>query len=174
MHRILVAYASRYGSTLEVADAIAVELCEHGAAVDIRSASQVRGLKDEYTGVVVGAPLYSNRWHRDARCFIRHNRPALSRVPVAVFALGPLNDRPEEYDGARKQLDRALGDAPWLEPVSVAVFGGRLLPDRLRFPEASPVMEGVPPRDIRDWQAIRDWAGGLHESFELDRFALAL
>src|SRR5271169_5073510 len=42
-----------------------------------------------YDLVVFGAPLYSGRWHRDARRFLRRHRRELAAVPVAVFAMGP-------------------------------------------------------------------------------------
>ena len=55
--KILVTYATRYGSTQEVAEKVAATLRESGLAVDVQPAKQVRTL-DGYRAVVVGAPLY--------------------------------------------------------------------------------------------------------------------
>jgi menaquinone-dependent protoporphyrinogen oxidase len=46
---ILVAYASRYGSTQEVAETIGTTLREHGLRVDVRPAAEVEHLR-EYGG----------------------------------------------------------------------------------------------------------------------------
>src|SRR5215469_569468 len=66
---ILVAYATRYGSTQEVAEAIAATLRERGLAVDIQPMRDVRSL-DQYRAVVLGAPLYMFHWHKDAIHFL--------------------------------------------------------------------------------------------------------
>ncbi len=55
MTRVLVAYASKNGSTAEIADAIAQELQRHGLEVDCLEASAVRHL--ESYGAVVRAGL---------------------------------------------------------------------------------------------------------------------
>ncbi len=62
---ILVAYATRYGSTEEVAEAVAATLRERGLAVDIQPLQQVPTLEG-YRAVVLGAPLYMFHWHKDA------------------------------------------------------------------------------------------------------------
>ena len=124
---VLVAYATKYGSTQEVAEAVAAALREHGADVEVRAAGDVSDV-DRYSAVVLGGALFYFRWHRDARRFLTHHRAALARLPVAVFALGPLGDSVEEMNEARGQLDRALAKAEWLSPAAIAVFGGRLDP----------------------------------------------
>src|ERR1043166_3954240 len=91
---ILVAYASKYGSTREVAESIAATLRERLLRVDVLPAGDVGGV-DEYAGVVLGGAIYMGRWHRDAREFARQFADELSELPVAVFALGPIDDVPE-------------------------------------------------------------------------------
>src|SRR5579872_3686873 len=70
---VLVAYATKNGSTQEVASAIAASLREHGAQVALLPARAVREPVAGYDLVVLGAPLYSGRWHRDARGFLRRH-----------------------------------------------------------------------------------------------------
>ena len=83
--RILVAYASNAGSTAEVAKAVSEELAHDGAQVDVRPISELSGADlSPYDAVVVGAPMILG-WHRDAERFVKANRAALSRVPVAFF-----------------------------------------------------------------------------------------
>ncbi len=159
--KILVAYASKYGSTREVADAVAEALKECGAAVDFQPAREVRSLEG-YSAVVLGAPLYMFHWHRDALKFLARNKEALTNLPVSVFALGPFNDKAEEWQEVRSELDKELAKFPWLKPAAVEIFGGKFDPNALTFPwNLIPALKGMPPSDIRDWGKIRAWASAL-------------
>jgi menaquinone-dependent protoporphyrinogen oxidase len=158
---VVVAYATRYRSTQEVADAVAATMREQGLAVDSMPVRDVRTL-DGYGAVVLGAPLYMFHWHKDALQFLERHRAALSARPVAIFALGPLHDDPKEFQSAREQLDKELAKFPWLTPTAIAVFGGKLDPAKFTFPHnLIPAMRNMPPSDVRDWAAIRAWAGEL-------------
>ncbi|MEJ2711561.1 MAG: flavodoxin domain-containing protein, partial [Anaerolineales bacterium] len=85
-NKILVAYASQHGSTGEIAAAIAADLREAGLEVDLQLIRQVRTLEG-YQAIVLGAPLYMFRWHKDALRFLaRHRQTLASGLPVAVFA----------------------------------------------------------------------------------------
>src|SRR6266496_340908 len=88
---ILVAYATKHGSTQEVAEAIAATLREHALEVEVQPASEVRAL-DRYGAVLLGAPLYSGRWHGDANRFLKRHRTALSERPVAIEVFGGVID----------------------------------------------------------------------------------
>ena len=158
---ILVAYATKYGSTQEVAEAIAATLREGGLAVDLQPMRAVRTLEG-YGAVVMGAPLYMFRWHKDAKSFLSRHRPALMARPVAVFALGPFEDVPKQWQEVRANLDKELAGFPWFAPVAVEVFGGVFDPAKLTFPyNLVPGLKKMPVSDIRDWTAIRAWANSL-------------
>jgi menaquinone-dependent protoporphyrinogen oxidase len=158
---ILVAYATRSGSTQEVAEKIAATLREGGLTVDVQPVKQVRTL-DGYGAVVVGAPLYMSDWLKEARDFLSRHRATLATVPVAVFALGPTEDKEKDRTETRKQFDKMLSKFPWLTPVAAELFGGRFAPARLTFPyNLIPALKRMPANDIRDWDAIGAWANGL-------------
>lgn len=159
---ILVTYASRYGTTREVAEGIASTLREQYVNVDVRPAVEVDDL-GPYDAVVIGGGIYMGRWHRDARGFVREFAEELSDMPVAVFALGPLTDKPEDHAASTKQLERALARLP-VQPFAVRVFGGAIDPRKLHFP-----FNHMPAADVRDWDAIRAWAAQLAETFEVAR-----
>lgn len=169
--RVLVAYASKYGSTKEVAESIAETLRENDLTVDLEPMKKVQSL-EEYSAVVLGAPLYMVHWHKDAHKFLSWHREALTNLPVAVFALGPLNDKEEDWKEVRSQLDKELAKFPWLRPVAIEVFGGKFDPEKLGFPDnliarlpASPI-HNMPASDIRDWAEIRAWASSLASRFQ--------
>jgi len=152
----LVAYATRNGSTREVAAVIAGTFRTLGVDVEFGEARYVRGLTDHVRSqgrswnlVVLGAPLYSGRWHRDAHRFLRQHRKELAGVPVAVFGVGPRDADAQAWQRSRKQLGRALAKHDWLTPIAVTVFGGADPPGK------------QPRRDPRDWAQIEAWAASI-------------
>ena len=158
---VLVGYATRYGSTQEVAEAVVATLRECGLEVDIQPMRKVRTLAG-YSAVVLGAPLYMFRWHKDALRFLSRHREALEERPVAVFALGPTHDPydEKEWQDSRAQLDKDLAKFPWFKPVAIELFGGKFDPALLRFP-LNKLAGKEPASDLRDWTAIRAWAADL-------------
>jgi menaquinone-dependent protoporphyrinogen oxidase len=163
---VLVTYASRYGSTQEVAEVVAATLREHGVEVDLQPMREVRTLA-ECHAVVLGAPVYIGAWHKDAQRFLSKHREALTKRPVAIFALGPIHADEKEMQDARAQLEKELAKFAWLTPVAFEMFGGKYDPAELRFPDnliarlpASPLHQ-MPASDVRDWAAIRTWASNL-------------
>ena len=168
MNSILVAYATRYGSTGEVADAVAERLSARGLAVDVKLVKEARGL-DGYDAVVLGAPFYLGSMLKEARTFLERQRAALEGKPVALFALGPTSAT-DDLDEARRQLDKALQKLPWLQPVAAEMFVGKYDPAKLHFadrlvtmPPASP-LHGLEAHDDRDWEAIGAWADGVSQA----------
>ena len=160
---IMVTYATRYGSTQEVAEVVTATLREHGLEVDLQPMRSVRTL-DNYLAVVLGAPLYMGHWQRDAQHFLSRHRQALAQRLLMMFVLGPLKTD-EGWPEVRAQLDQELAKYPWFKPVAVELFGGKYDPAQFRFPDnliaALPAMKQVPAGDIRDWTAIRAWANSL-------------
>jgi menaquinone-dependent protoporphyrinogen oxidase len=164
---VLVAYATRSGSTKEVAEVVAEMLCEHNLEVDIQPMKAVCTLTG-YSAVVLGAPLYMFRWHKDARHFLSRYNEELIERQTAVFALGPFHDEEEEWRAVRGQLDKELAKFPWFKPITIEIFGGKFDPALLRFPwNLVPGLKKISPSDIRDWSAIRAWASNLAEKFQL-------
>jgi menaquinone-dependent protoporphyrinogen oxidase len=163
---ILVGYASKHGSTIEVAEAIATLLRDGGHEVDVRAAANVREL-DAYSGIVLGGALYMGHWHKDAVRFLEQHGHALEAIPLAVFAIGPKTLAEVEVAASRKQLDRALATIPDLTPATVAVFGGVVDPTKLRFP-----FKRMAASDARDWDAIAGWGREVANLFAKDAEAV--
>jgi len=157
---ILVAYASRTGSTAEIAEAVAAELRKTGAEVDVREVSAVLSLAG-YTAIVVGGPLYMGKVMAGIRKFVGRYAEELCHLPVAAFAVGtaPLSHNSAAMDTARRALRSAV--AP-VTPVAEIVFAGRVDPSKLSFLQKKLVSwVNSPVGDFRDWEAIAAWARGL-------------
>jgi menaquinone-dependent protoporphyrinogen oxidase len=159
---ILLAYATRFGSTQEVAEALTDALREAGSSVDLRPMQEVQRL-DSYDAIVLGAALYSAHWHQDAHQFLTKHQEVLKRQPVAIFALGPLNTSDAAKRNSRRQLDKELAKYPWLKPVALEVFAGKYDPSK---PGMGFFERLLPARDYRDWEAMRTWANLLPAQLE--------
>lgn len=158
--KILVAYASRAGSTGEVAEAIGEVLCDADAAVDVRLAKDVTDVSP-YRAVVVGSAIYMGRWMSEAVKFVETHRDALSRVPVAYFTvcLTMKDDTEENRRTVAAYLDPVR---EVVQPVDVGLFAGRLDSSMLSFFYRLIIkMMKQPEGDYRNWEAIRAWAGEL-------------
>ncbi len=165
MAKVLVTYSSKYGSTGEAAEAIAAALRNRGLDAVVTPVESVKDL-DGFSAVVLGVALYFFRWRGSAHKFLKLHHRTLEQLPVALFGMGPIEDTPEQYAGAREHLDKGLAKHAWLSPVSVAVFGGQLAPELLRFPDNNPAMRQMGSLDLRDWDAIEKWADGLAEKLD--------
>jgi menaquinone-dependent protoporphyrinogen oxidase len=104
------------------------------------------------------------RWHKDALRFLSRHCEALTERPVGIFALGPTLGDVENWQGSHEQLDKTLEEFPWLTPVALEPFGGKIDPAKIRFPYKL-FMRQVPASDLRDWTTIRAWANSLPAKF---------
>jgi menaquinone-dependent protoporphyrinogen oxidase len=149
MRSVLIAYASKSGSTREVAVEIADVFRRRGWSATVAEAAHVRERASDYDLVVLGGAIYSGRWHSGARRFLRKHRQELGRTAVAVFGMGPRENDSDAWESSRAQLSGALSKHSWLRPLAVTVFGGVDPPKKAQH------------RDLRNWEAIRAWADEL-------------
>ncbi len=158
--RILVAYASKYGSTGGVADAIGKELCSKEMAADVALIRNAGNLSS-YRGVVIGSAIYMGKWMSEAADFVKENKDALSKVPVAYFLVGMTLARPTEENRAKALscMDPILKAVPEIKPVSIGTFAGAMDYNNLSWINKKILKsKGTPEGDFRDWNVIRAWA----------------
>lgn len=113
MGSVLVVNATKHGSSREAAEAIGTAMRARGSDAHVHPSADVRDPIGGWDLVVLGAPIYSGRWHRDAHRFLKRHRAELVHMPVAVYGMGPREDDPEAWQRARGQLDRALAKRDW-------------------------------------------------------------
>jgi menaquinone-dependent protoporphyrinogen oxidase len=160
--RVLVCYASRYGSTGEIAEAMAEELEKKGIATDIARVEDVTVIEG-FSAVVLGSPLYMGKMLPEAREFVHKFRGPLNRLPLYVFVAGyTFRERLEEYLKSGEDAIDAI--RLYVNPADVGYFAGRVNPDLVSSPDrAILLMGGVHPGDFRDWNRVRQWAGQIGE-----------
>lgn len=160
--KLLVTYASKYGSTAEIAEVIGKELQKRNREVEVRPVDEVGSL-DEYDGFVIGSAIYAGSWIKSAADFLRSNQELLASHPVWLFSSGPTGQGdpneimddwnfPEDLETVRQAIN----------PKDVILFHGRIDPDNLNFAEKM-IIRSVKATvgDYRDWLVIRGWAGKI-------------
>lgn len=160
MTRVLVTWASRHGSTAEIARTIESVLAENGVAVEARPMAEVDTLYP-YDAFVVGSAVYMGSWLREARAFVDEHHELLATRPTWLFSSGPIGDAvgADSFDPSELLAStRARGHQ---------LFPGRLQRANLRLRErlvtsALHIEDG----DYRDWAAIVAWATAVARSAE--------
>lgn len=161
--RILVAFASRGGSTRAVGEAIARKLRAAGYAVDVRSADEVADLA-AYDAVVLGSAIYDQAWLPEAREFVRRGVHLLAERPVWLFSVGSISSAQGWPLGALAEREpREIADL-WkaIHPRDYHVFAGVI--DPTRFSSIGQwVLRALTGRrnDLRDWDEIEAWAARI-------------
>lgn len=150
---VLIAYATRHGSTREIAEALATEIEAAGFHIDLRDAASVSSLED-VDAVVLGSAIYVGQWQESAVDFIERFQGRLQRLPVWLFSSGPIGEDPFPKDepAATPELVEKTGAR------DVRSFAGRLDRAQLGFGERLVTrVVRAPAGDFRQWQQIREW-----------------
>lgn len=164
-NRVLVSYATRAGSTREVAEYIAKVLREAGEVVDVGEAQEVRDVRP-YTHVILGTGIRAGSLFPEVVQFARRFRSYLQNIETSYFVvcLTMKEDTPENRQTVEGYLK------PLVEiktPVSTGLFAGVVAYDKLGFVIRFMLQRlakndpNIAEGDYRDWEAIRAWALSL-------------
>ncbi|HYF72715.1 MAG TPA: flavodoxin domain-containing protein [Nocardioides sp.] len=151
---VLVAFASRYGATRQIAQHIGAVLTVAGHDVRVRPTTAVGDLRG-HEAVILGSSVYRGRWMEQATAFAELHQGALAERPTWLFSSGLL-----DADGPASDLDRL---AALLGARDRKAFEGALEVRRLDLVDR--VLRLNPARrralrqgDFRDWAGIEGWA----------------
>lgn len=161
--KVLVTYASLYGSTTEIARAIAEQLSTHlgKSSVELRRVDVIENL-DDYSAVVLGGAIYGGEWAPAVNEFVDSHKAQLKEKALALFVVA-IRLREDTESMRKSVLSNIETQRIMLEPiVSVGLFAGKVDYDAL-----SPIVrmkaktKGLPEGDFRNWDAIAAWADEL-------------
>jgi menaquinone-dependent protoporphyrinogen oxidase len=153
--RVLIAYASKHGSTRDIAGRLADRLEHAGLKTETINVAG-EGTPPSFDAAVVGSAVYMGRWMKEAAAFVRAHGAALSERPLWLFSSGPVGSKP---------LPDALEAAEFrtsFEARDHRTFAGALDKRRLSMAERLMVKAVKAPHgDFRDWEEIDAWADDI-------------
>ena len=161
--KLLVVYASKYGSTKEIAEYIGDVIREGGVDVDVLSVNEVKDMST-YKSVIIGSATRMEKLVADAVKFSKRYKSELSDKKTAYFVVGVTMK--EDTDGNREKARGYLKPLCQIkEPVSVGLFAGKIDYDKIgrfwRMLASRDKTDLMEEGDFRNWDAIREWANGL-------------
>ena len=166
-NKVLVAYASKYGATKEIAEKIGEVLKQEGLQADVLPVKTVKNLS-AYKAVVIGSAVYIANWRKEAANFLKANEKLLSERPVWLFSSGPAGDgNPVEKLKGWRFPTGLQPVADRIKPRDNTVFFGEYNAAKMNFIEKW-MMKNVksPVGDFRDWDAITKWATGIADTLK--------
>lgn len=165
--QVLIAYATKYGATGEIAEKIGQTLRQVGLSSEVLPAEGVSDL-NSYDAVVLGSAVYMGKWRKEAVNFLQANEDALAELPVWLFSSGPAGegDPVELLDGWRfPEAQQHIADR--IQPRDTAVFHGSVDMEKLNFIEKGMIKTVKSPvGDFRDWDAIASWAAAIADELK--------
>jgi menaquinone-dependent protoporphyrinogen oxidase len=168
MTGILVAYASKYHATAEIAEEIGKTLRQTaGLEVVVRDVSTVTDLS-LYDAVVLGSAVYIGEWQETAATFLKTHEKELAQRPVWLFSSGPTGETdPKETLKGWEFPESLLPVVDRIAPRGKVVFHGKLDLQNLHFGERLMIKAMHPPLgDFRKWDVIRAWADKIAQELQ--------
>jgi menaquinone-dependent protoporphyrinogen oxidase len=167
--KVLVAYASKYGSTKGIAEFIAEKLRLQGVEVEIQKVDSVRNPGD-YGALVIGSSVYMGHWMKEASELVMRNRDALSSRPVWLFSSGPLGNNASAND-PKSEPKEIAEFRETINPRDHRVFFGAFDRKKLGFKDRMVAMMPAaralfPEGDFRNWNDIEAWASNIARALE--------
>jgi menaquinone-dependent protoporphyrinogen oxidase len=154
--KILVTYATKWGSTEEIANDVGAALRAAGQACDVKAVHEVEGL-DGYRAVILGSPIYYGSPLSEARAFTIDHKEALAKLPKALFFVSLRMAKPTPK-AVEKTVKQTKAMVERVRPVHVGLFAGAVDYANYGF-----VMRGVlrligfPQGDFRKPEVVKKW-----------------
>jgi menaquinone-dependent protoporphyrinogen oxidase len=175
--RVLIAYASRFGSTSEISQEIGDILRKEDLNVDLIDLKGDSGKNpnlSDYEGILVGSGIRMGRWTKEDLSFLKKNCKELSQKNLGPFVSSGEAANPEKYDQAKKKyLEDVIRKIGLMQTdVLIEAFGGvfdlstsnnysffeKKMIKRIATSSAGFVVQDGKMNDFRNWQLIREWA----------------
>lgn len=156
----MVTYATKCGSTNEIAEEIGKDMRKSGHEVDVFPISGIGNI-EHYKGVVIGSGIRVGKIYPEVIDFVKKHKDQLKKARVAYFldclTLSVVSEKNRTTAESYVKPLRLI-----VAPISVGLFAGKV--DFKKVPAvarlALKVMR-VREGDYRKWDEIRKWAEGL-------------
>lgn len=157
---VLVTYAARAGSTMEIAQAIAQEFEKRRFAVDFCPIKRVTDSHD-YSHVVIGSAIRMSAPLPEVTQLVEDHHEAFRVIPLPFFAVHLANHGDDETSRAARHA--------YLDPVRrllciqhEAFFTGVFNPAKVSLADGlMGRMTQSPVGDLRDWESIARWGQSI-------------
>lgn len=156
--KVLVAYASKMGSTAGIAEAAANRLHEAGIHAEVRTVDDVLDVS-AYDAVLLGSAVYLSRWRPEAIAFLRRLDAELAERPLWLFQSGPLDGSAERREIPLPRAVRRLAERIGVR--GFATFRGHIDAEHAVGFAASRMVDAGLAKDFRDFDRIKAWADGI-------------
>ncbi len=153
---ILVCYATRYGSTEEIAGIIRDRLEDLGCKVRLCNFNE--GIDLSGTDIIfAGSPLHLGKWLPEAKEFFQFHSHELKKMPVFVFTSGITLADPTEHNLLKAKF--AVDDISiYAMPAATGFFAGRLSRNILSETDMQLVkIAGITDGDYIKAEEIKKW-----------------
>jgi menaquinone-dependent protoporphyrinogen oxidase len=158
---VLVAYASAFGSTREIAERIAARMGRAMVDVECRQVDDIEAASG-YNAVILGSAIHNQEWLPAAMSFVRRAAPQVGDTPVWAFSVGMADGLPKLLRHRAKALqEQRLAEALQSEmplrdhELFSGVYQASQMPPLLRGLFR---LTGGKFGDLRDWEAVDAWA----------------
>lgn len=172
---VLIVFASRFGSTDEIAHEIAEELEKHEIITEVLNLKDGKSIPslDEFDGIIVGSGVKMGRWTKEASNFLKGNHNSLNSKILGLFVSSGEAANPKTHDGAREKYLEKIMERTGVKADMAEAFGGifdfssssnysflekKIIQRLAKFVEGGIIMQDGKVNDFRNWQLIRNWA----------------
>ncbi|MCI0711389.1 MAG: flavodoxin domain-containing protein [Chloroflexi bacterium] len=170
--KLLLAYASRKGSTRDTIEKMGERLTDKGFEITVTDCDEVHDVSD-YDGIIIGSGIYKGMWLPAAETFLRRFSEALGTTPLAAFILCI---RILEPDGREHVMTEYMPMhlLEKLNVISLEAFAGQLIASEIEWHERWTLTirydGAVDPNqtfdeDYRRWDKIYAWVDEIAEKF---------
>jgi menaquinone-dependent protoporphyrinogen oxidase len=159
--KILVAYATRAGSTIEVADSVAYHIAGKGYRVELRHINEVSDLSS-YSLIIIGSAIRMGNVTPEIKSFVEKRKNEIETIPTAYFVVC-LTLKDDTSDNREKVKEYLSPLRIIVQPFAEGYFAGKMDYSKLKRMDRFIVkrMVKAPEGDFRDWKLIREWAEEL-------------
>mgnify|MGYP000943488873 CR=1 FL=1 len=158
--RVLIAYASKAGSTAEIASRIGETLSGHNLQVDVMPIKKVADITP-YQTVIVGSAIRIGQLLPEAMKFIQKYQTVLQQKTFGAFVV--CMTLKDDTEANRKTVSAYLDPVRALvKPDAEGLFAGVIDPGKLNLLDRL-IINAIkaPSGDFRRWNQIQVWAESM-------------